>query len=128
METWGDLWRQRYRWKRGAIETNWIYGFTRFSAKYWGLQIWGAIGILATLTYLLTFGMAVAHTSVHLYLFWEAVTGIYVLERAITVHKRGLKQVLLSAILIVEMPYDLCLQAVHLTAIAASVLRTRKNW
>lgn len=128
METWRDLWKQRYRWKRGAIENNWHYGFTRYTAKYWGLQVWGTLGILATITYLLTLVYALVQHEVHMYPIWMVVTAIYVLERAITVASRGLKQVILAGILIIEMPYDLCLQAVHTKAIATSMLRTRKSW
>lgn len=128
METWKDLWKQRFRWKRGAIENNWHYGITRYTAKYWGLQIWGIIGILATVIYLFTLGWAVSAGHLEFHLLWMLVTVIYVLERAITVAKRGIKQALLAASLIVEMPYDLCLQAVQAYALVASMFKTRKSW
>ncbi len=128
MESWRDLWRQRYRWKRGAIENNWHYGITRYTAKYWGLQIWGTLGILATIAYMTTMVYVIGSNQLHWYPLWIGVTVIYVLERAVTVARRGIRQVLLAATLIVEMPYDMCLQAVHVQALATSALRTRKSW
>lgn len=128
METWGDLWRQRYRWKRGAIENNWHYGFTRYTAKHWFLQVWGFIGIIATAVYLSTFVYSAVEHSLRFYPLWLGVTAVYVLERAMSVAKRGLKQAMLAATLIIEMPYDICLQAVHSYAIVTAALRTRKSW
>lgn len=128
METWRDLWRQRYRWKRGAIENNWHYGVTRYTAKYWGLQVWGLIGIFATALYLATLVYATVTGNLHLHLVWIVVTVVYVVERAITVRRRGPLQTTLAALLVVEMSYDICLQACHAHALATSVLRTRKSW
>jgi biofilm PGA synthesis N-glycosyltransferase PgaC len=128
MEKWGQLWRQRYRWKRGAIENNWHYGFTSKTAKYWGLQLWGILGIIVTATYLSTLTIALVLNELHWYPVWIIVTVVYVLERAVTVAKRGTKQVLLAASLIIEMPYDIYLQAVQAWALASSIMRTRKSW
>lgn len=128
MESWGDLWKQRYRWKRGALENNWHYGLSRVTFKHWFLQVWGFIGVLATLVYLYTLVVAFASDSFNLHVLWIGVTLIYVLERAITVAKRGRKQMALAASLVVEMPYDIVLQTVHLYAIATSIIRTRTSW
>ncbi len=35
METWGDLARQRLRWKRGAVENLVQYGLTRVTLEHW---------------------------------------------------------------------------------------------
>ncbi|CAI9408043.1 Poly-beta-1,6-N-acetyl-D-glucosamine synthase [Nocardioides sp. T2.26MG-1] len=35
MTTWRDLWRQRLRWKRGALENCAQYGLTRVTWRYW---------------------------------------------------------------------------------------------
>lgn len=128
METWRDLWKQRYRWKRGAVENNNHYGVTRYTAKYWGLQIWGIIGILVTAIYLTTLGFAIATGSLRFYVIWIIVTIVFALERIITVRSRGWKQMLISGVLIIEMPYDICLQAVQARALVDSTLRTRQEW
>lgn len=128
METWKDLWKQRYRWKRGAIENNLHYGFTRYTAKYWFLQIWGVIGILATVLYLATMAYAIATNNLHFHILWIGITVIFITERVVTVNKRGLKQMLLAASLFVEMPYDIWLQACQTWALIASAFKTRKSW
>ena len=128
METWPSLWRQRERWKRGAIENNAHYGFTRVTAKYWGLQVWGFLGILATLAYLGILGYSLSEGNMHFRAFWLGVTVVYIVERFVTVHRRGWRQMLISALLVVEMPYDLLLQAVHVKALGAATFRTPQNW
>ena len=45
MESWRDLYRQRLRWKRGAIENLRDYGLTRVTARYWGRQLFTFLGI-----------------------------------------------------------------------------------
>ena len=39
MTRWRDLWRQRLRWHRGALENIGAYGFTRATAMYWTQQL-----------------------------------------------------------------------------------------
>ena len=36
MPTWRDLWTQRKRWQRGALENLSAYGITRATIRYWG--------------------------------------------------------------------------------------------
>jgi cellulose synthase/poly-beta-1,6-N-acetylglucosamine synthase-like glycosyltransferase len=48
METWGELHRQRLRWKRGALENLFDYGLTRHTASYWGRQVSSALGLFVT--------------------------------------------------------------------------------
>ena len=47
MTTWRDLWRQRLRWHRGALENIGAYGLTRATAMYWGQQLGLAYGVVA---------------------------------------------------------------------------------
>ena len=39
MTSWRDLWRQRLRWQRGALENIAAYGLTRATVRYWGQQL-----------------------------------------------------------------------------------------
>lgn len=129
MDTWRDLAHQRERWKRGAIENNRHYGLTRYTWNYWRLQLWGTIGIVATLLYLVTVAWAFATGNVHLHLVWVGVTVVYALERFVTVVKRrGILQGLIGASIFIEMPYDLFLQMVQLKAIVSSTFRTSARW
>lgn len=128
MTSWHDLWKQRHRWKRGAIENNVHYGLTRYTIKYWGLQVWGFIGILATIVYLSTTIFAAATGNLQLHAIWMIVTVLFCLERAITVRSRGWRQALLASVLVVEMGFDLLLQAVHVKALGDALRRAEKAW
>lgn len=128
MPTWKDLRHQRYRWKRGAVENNNHYGFTRYTAKYWFLQWWGILGLVATALYLLTLGLAIATDSLVFHWLWIVVTAVYMLERVVTVRKRGWRQMLLASVLVIEMPYDLTLQWVQARALFGALFHTKAEW
>lgn len=128
MPTWGMLWKQRLRWKRGAIENNFQYGFNRLTLKYWFLQFWGFLGLIATSLYLFSIGAAIATGSLQLHLIWMIVTVVYMVERVVTVAARGWKQMLLAATLIVETPFDFFLQATHAKAFFDTLVRAKSDW
>jgi len=128
MTTWRDLWRQRRRWKRGAIENNLQYGVTKVTLKYWGLQIWGFLGIIATTIYLTSLVYAIANNSLYIRPVWIGITVIYMIERMVTVHKRGPWQMVLAGTLVAEMFYDISLQGIHLLAFTDVARRAKKNW
>jgi biofilm PGA synthesis N-glycosyltransferase PgaC len=128
MSTWGDLSRQRFRWKRGAIENNHHYGVTRQTLKYHALQWWSAVGILVTAIYLSTLVYFLAIGQFHLAAFWLLITLVYVVERVVTVSSRGRGHMALAGLLVVEMPYDITLQFVQAKAFLAALFRTRKSW
>lgn len=128
MSTWIQLWRQRLRWKRGAIENNLQYGLTRVTLKYWGLQVWGFVGIVVTALYLATLTYAIATNSLRWQLVWIIVTAVYSVERMVTVRSRKGWQILLAGLLVVEMPYDFFLQATHVKAFLDVVQRSKKDW
>jgi cellulose synthase/poly-beta-1,6-N-acetylglucosamine synthase-like glycosyltransferase len=129
METWGDLHRQRLRWKRGALENLFDYGLTRHTLTYWGRQLLSAVGLFVTFAYLATLVGTLALTgSLQVHPIWMAITGIFVLEQALTVRDRGWKMSLLAAVLIVELPYDLFLQATHARALWNALLKSEGRW
>ena len=53
MPTWRALWRQRMRWQRGALENIGAYGLTRATVRYWLQQIGIGYGTIALNAYLL---------------------------------------------------------------------------
>src|SRR5690606_11801947 len=86
MESWSDLWRQRLRWKRGAMENCFQYGFTKITAPYWGRQLLTFLGIIVTFLYIGSLIWSfVVFGGVNILPFWLAVTGVFVVERVITV-------------------------------------------
>jgi cellulose synthase/poly-beta-1,6-N-acetylglucosamine synthase-like glycosyltransferase len=129
MESWGDLYRQRLRWKRGAIENLRAYGLSRVTLPYWARQFWTALGMLVTLGYLSSLAWSLGtEGTIHIRPIWLVVTLIFVLERVVTVRSRGPLQMVLAATLLVEMTFDLFLQGVHAKAIGDAVVNTERRW
>ncbi len=128
MPTWRALWNQRLRWKRGAIENCVQYGVTRVTWRYWGRQLLTLAGVLVTFLYLGSLALSlVGSGSVAVQPFWLAITGVFVLERAITVRDRGWRHVLAAATMY-ELLYDVFLQLVHAKAYLDAALRRERRW
>jgi hypothetical protein len=83
--------------------------------------------VAVTLAYLASLVLA-AFIGLHLQPFWLAVSLVFVLERVVTVRSRGWRQMLLAAPLVIEMVYDLFLQAVQAQAFYQVVLQREKRW
>ncbi|OIV37730.1 glycosyl transferase [Mangrovactinospora gilvigrisea] len=128
MPDWRSLWRQRLRWKRGAVENCFQYGLTRVTWRYWGRQLLTLAGVVVTVMYLgsIVWAVAVAGGLV-IAPFWLGVTGVFVVERVVTVRLRGWRQMLLAASMY-ELVLDFFLQACHGKAYADALLRRKKNW
>jgi len=128
MTSWKDLWNQRLRWKRGAVENCVQYGLTKVTWKYWGRQVVTLLGILVTAIYLasLVWSLLVIG-SIAIHPFWMAVTGIFVVERIVTVKKRGWIQMILAATMY-ELIIDLFLQAVHAKAYFDAITNRKRVW
>lgn len=128
MPTWRELWAQRLRWKRGAVENCVQYGWTRVTRPYWGRQVLAIVGVLVTLAYFGTVAFALGTgAGLSIQPFWLAVTGVFVIERVITVRLRGWKYMLAAATMY-ELVIDLFLQVVHAKAYLDSAFNTKKAW
>jgi poly-beta-1,6-N-acetyl-D-glucosamine synthase len=129
MPTWGDLWRQRLRWQRGALENLRHYGVTRITLPYLLKQVGMYLGIVAVLTFLAAtalfaaLGLLGAPEG-----FWLAVTALFVVERVWTVRRRGWRGIALAAPIVVEFAYDLFQQAVYLRAASDALLHRTAQW
>ncbi len=128
MTSWRDLWAQRLRWKRGAMENCFQYGFTRVTASYWGRQLLSLVGILITLAYLGSLVWSFAtYGGIGVHPFWLAVTGIFVLERYITLKDKSQKERLLTTTMY-EIPYEIFLQIVHARAYFDALRKSERKW
>lgn len=127
MPTWGDLWRQRLRWKRGAVENCVQYGLTRVTWRYWGRQLLTAMGVLVTFIYLGTLAWAALTGNLTFHPFWLAVTAIFVIERVVTVRYRGWR-FMIPAASMYELILDLFLQIVHAKAYTDALMGRRRAW
>jgi cellulose synthase/poly-beta-1,6-N-acetylglucosamine synthase-like glycosyltransferase len=128
MGTWRELWMQRLRWKRGAVENCLQYGFTRVTRGYWGRQLLSLAGILVTLAYLGSLIWSLMEFSgVRIHPFWVGVTGIFILERFITLaDKSWAKRSLAMAMY--EFPYEIFLQVIHARAYFDVLRRSERKW
>lgn len=127
MSTWRELWQQRLRWKRGAVENCVQYGLTRVTRPYWGRQLLTMLGVVITALYLADVALTLALGHFMLQPIWLGITAIFCVERFVTVRDKGLRQQLLSATMY-ELPFDFFLQATHAKAYADAITRTERTW
>ena len=129
MTTWRDLWRQRLRWHRGALENIGAYGLTRATALYWGQQLGLAYGVLALQSYLVLMAVSLlAADSIRWSPFWMTIGMIFLVERLVTVWRAGWRGRALAAPMFPELAYAAYLQACFVTSIG-QILRGRKaDW
>lgn len=127
MPTWRTLANQRLRWKRGAIENLFDYGWTKATRAYWLRQATGVLGVVITAAYLGTLLLGVI-VGFSLHPFWLGITAIFAAERMVTVRRRGPVAMAVAALLVVEMVFDLFLQFVQARAYAQAALGIERRW
>jgi len=91
------------------------------------VQVLTAAGVVVTAIYLFTLLWAVFNRSLAVHPFWGSVTGIFVLERFVTLRDKGLRHQSFAA-LMYELPYELFLQATHAKAYTDALLRKERTW
>ena len=114
MPTRGDLWRQRLRWQRGAVENLGSYGSTLTTLRYWAQQLAIGYGTLALVAYLICMAVLIgAADSWVSFLFWIIVGIVFAIERVVTAWPgdSGSRVVAVRCCL-PELLYDLYLDAV----------------
>ncbi|MEV3920755.1 glycosyltransferase [Actinomadura coerulea] len=129
MPSWRDLFRQRLRWKRGALENLIEYGWTTVTRPYWGRQLLTLVGIVAIVAYLISLGFCFALTGgLHFQPLWACVTAIFVIERIVTVRRRGAVQMAIAAAIVVEFLFDGFLQIVQVRAYWEAAWHYERKW
>jgi cellulose synthase/poly-beta-1,6-N-acetylglucosamine synthase-like glycosyltransferase len=128
MSTWRDLFQQRLRWKRGALENLTDYGWTPITRPYWGRQALSLLGIVVIFTYLVTLVWSVAIGGVHFSPIWLGVTVIFMVERIVSVRKRGGLQMAIAATIWIEMIFDVFLQFAQAKAFWETLLKKERQW
>ncbi len=129
MPTWRDLWHQRQRWQRGALENIGMYGISSATARYWTQQFALGYGVLALAAYLaltvlsyLAFGLFIV------VVFWVLVGALFAVERTVTVWPGGWRARLLAAPLLIELGYAIFLQLVYVKSLLDIALGRSKHW
>jgi hypothetical protein len=88
-----------------------------------------AAGLLVTCAYLSTLIAALILTgTIQVHPLWLGITGVFIVQQVVTVRARGWKMMALASVLIVEIPYDLFLQATHARALCNAVFKSERGW
>jgi len=129
MPRWRDLWRQRLRWHRGALENIGAYGPTRATALYWTQQLALGYGVVALWSYLLMIVITLlAADSIQWSPFWVSIAIIFVVERIVTVWAGGWRARLLAAPILVELAYAVFLQVCFVTSLVQIATGRKAGW
>jgi cellulose synthase/poly-beta-1,6-N-acetylglucosamine synthase-like glycosyltransferase len=129
MPSWRDLWRQRLRWQRGAVENIGSYGLTPATFRYWGQQIGIGYGTIALAAYLgLMFVLVFAADVWVWFPFWLGIGLVFVAERVVTVWRGGWPSRLLALTLFPELFYDMFLDVVFVAGLVDITLKRRADW
>jgi cellulose synthase/poly-beta-1,6-N-acetylglucosamine synthase-like glycosyltransferase len=129
MPTLAKLWHQRLRWQRGALENLREYGWTRVTARYFLQQFlmgFGALSFLVYLTFMITYSAMYGLPG--LSPFWTAIGLIFLVEKTVSVRRAGPRAVLVAALMIPEMLYDLFQHAVYFSSLWGLLRRSEERW
>lgn len=129
MPTWRNLWVQRKRWQRGALENLSAYGLTRATIRYWGQQVGIGYGTVAlNLAIILMVITALAVDEWIWFPFWLTIGLIFLAERVVTAWRGGWRARVLAALLIPELCYDVFLQIVFVKCLFDIAAAKRTTW
>lgn len=129
MPTWRNLWTQRLRWQRGALENLAAYGPTPPMLRYWAQQIGIGYSVVALGSFWLLILLTLLSTSSWVWFpFWIGVGSIFVVDRIVSVWSGGWRARLLAALLVPELLYDVFLDVVYVKGIADITLARGAAW
>jgi len=129
MPSWRDLWRQRLRWQRGAVENIGAYGLSRATFRYWAQQLGIGYGTVALTAYLACMLILIGASETWVWFpFWLGVGAIFAVERVVTAWRAGWTGRLVAAALIPELLYDLFLDAVFVHGLVQITRASRAQW
>jgi len=127
MPTWGDLWRQRRRWQRGALDNIRHYRLAPVTWRYAGQQLGMAAGVIALWAFV-AFTVWSLQCPWHWRPLWLAVNGVFVAERVVTVWPAGVRARAIAATMVVELLYDAFIQMVFVCSFIDMVLGRAGTW
>lgn len=129
MPTPGDLWRQRLRWQRGAVENIGSYGFSLATLRYWSQQLAIGYGTLALIAYLICMAVLIGAADSWVWFpFWIVVGVVFAIERVVTAWPGGKSSRIVAALLLPELLYDLYLDAVFVYGLIQITLAQSAQW
>lgn len=129
MPTWRQLWHQRLRWQRGALENLGAYGITPQTMRYWFQQLGIGYGVVSLTAYLaLIVVTLLAGQEWVWYPFWMGLGTLFVVERVVTVWRSTLTARFVAALLIPELVYAAFLNLVFMRGVIDILLAKQAQW
>jgi cellulose synthase/poly-beta-1,6-N-acetylglucosamine synthase-like glycosyltransferase len=129
MPTWRNLWTQRLRWQRGALENIGAYGPTSTTLRYWAQQLGIGYSVIALAAFwLFMIVTALATGGWVWYPFWLGVGSLFVVDRVVSAWRGGWRARLLAALLIPELLYDVYLDIVYVKGIFDITFARNARW
>lgn len=127
MRTVPDLWKQRVRWARGGIEDIHNYGWTKVTLGFRVRRSFITFSVLALMQFLATVGYTIATSGqIQSTLPWLILTGIFILDRVVTVRKTGKLGMLYAALLIPDTAFNVFHQVVYVAALWKAFVSKRQ--
>ncbi len=129
MPTWRNLWTQRLRWQRGALENLGAYGPAPSILRYWAQQLGIGYSVIALSSFwALILATALATDQWVWFPFWIGVGSIFVIDRVISAWRGGWRARLLAVLLIPELLYDMYLDVIYVKGILDITFARRATW
>lgn len=128
MRTAAELEQQRIRWYRGALESLWIYGFTRYTAATWG-------GVIFTLFVSLLFPAGIMALVLSHFLwglspnFWFlCLIPVFIAEKVVAARRVGPRAVRTALVFIPLWLYDNAMFILYWRALLNALRRSARVW
>jgi cellulose synthase/poly-beta-1,6-N-acetylglucosamine synthase-like glycosyltransferase len=129
MPTWRELWVQRLRWQRGAVENLGAYKLRAQTWRYWLQQLGIGYGVVALAAYVLLVGITAVSLDAFVWFpFWIGVGAIFAAERTITVWRGGWAARALALLVVPELCYSLFLSVVYVKGVADMTRARTPDW
>ncbi len=129
MPTWRNLWTQRLRWQRGALENLGAYGPTPTMLRYWAQQLGIGYSVIALSAFWTLILVTALSTDRWVWFpFWLGVGSIFVVDRVISAWNGGWRARLLAALLVPELLYDMYLDLVYVKGILDITFARKATW
>lgn len=129
MPTVRNLWTQRLRWQRGALENIGAYGPTPAMFRYWAQQIGIGYSVIALFSFWLLLLLTVFATDQWVWFpFWIGVGTFFAIERVVGVWRSGWRGRLLAVLIFPELLYDVFLDIVYVKGIVDITFARDASW
>lgn len=129
MPTWRELWVQRLRWQRGALENLGTYRLTPHTFRYWAQQLGIGYSVIALSSFLALMLITVVSVDRWIWFpFWLGIGAVFIVERVVTVWSGGPRARLLALTLFPELLFDMFLNVVYVYGVLEISLGRKAAW